>query len=410
MRPVLAFFFDGLKPESLEYMPFLNSFAQKRRMKSEFGHSVTCHPSMYTGVHPDKHLQWFVWRYDPVRTPFKWTRMFKYMGLVDNIGSRYFLHKYTRQYRPRNTSWFGVPLLVNLPLRYWQYFNVVEDRSWDEPGYLKTYPTAFDILRQHNLEFQVIGMVKGAGDEFAQIGNFTFERIRPWTYFFFGSTDGYSHKFGQDSPTTIERLRALDRLVEQQYREYEKRVPEFDVLVWSDHGHIRSPERVDIHSRFKQHGTNLNRFIHLIDSNYARFWFRNDRERAIVTKVLSDMPEGFILTDEHMRRYHLPTVDNRYGDLIFHLDVPYLFSKTIWGFSRGQASMHGYLPDYADSDGLFLTQRSIVDGTHVELVDVLPTLLSSLGVPVPDYVEGRTLWTSAANEQPVNRADVPVAP
>jgi hypothetical protein len=96
MKPVLTFFFDALKPESLEYMPFLNSFAYKKRMRAELGHSVTCHPSMYSGVHPNKHLQWFVWKYDPVSTPFKWARVFKYLGLFDNVGSRYFLHKYTR--------------------------------------------------------------------------------------------------------------------------------------------------------------------------------------------------------------------------------------------------------------------------------------------------------------------------
>ncbi len=395
MRPVLSFFFDGLKPESLEHMPFLNSFASKRRMRAELGHSVTCHPSMYTGVHPDKHLQWFVWKYDPIASPFKWTRVFKYMGLVDNIGSRYFLHKYTRQYRPRNTSWFGIPLLVNLPLRYWQNFNVVEDRSWDEPGYLKTYPTAFDILRQHSAEFRVIGMKKGAGDEFEQIANYSLTEICPWTYFFFGSVDGFSHKYGQNSPITIERMGRLDQLVQKQYEAYAKQVSNFDVFVFSDHGHILSPDRVDIHAAFRRNGSDLNRFIHLIESNYARFWFRTDKERATVERVLSTIPQGFVLTDDHLKRYHLQMPDNRYGDLIFHLDVPNLFSKTIWGFSRGQKSMHGYLPDYPDSDGVFLSQQPLVDGTHVELVDVLPTLLDSLSLPIPEYVEGRVLWKRA---------------
>ena len=96
MKPVLSFFFDALKPDSLQYMPFLNSLAHKRRMRSELGHSVTCHPSMYSGVHPNKHLQWFVWKYDPATSPFAWTRIFKHLGLLDNVGSRYFLHKYMR--------------------------------------------------------------------------------------------------------------------------------------------------------------------------------------------------------------------------------------------------------------------------------------------------------------------------
>jgi predicted AlkP superfamily pyrophosphatase or phosphodiesterase len=395
VRPVLTFFFDALKPESLHHMPFLNSFAHQRRMRSEMGHSVTCHPSMYSGVHPNKHLQWFVWQYDPVGTPFKWARAFKYLGFMDNLPARYFLHKWTRMFREENTAWFGVPFLVNLPLKYWPYFNVVEDRAWDEPGYLKEYPTVFDILRHHDIDFEIVGMTKGAGDEFTQIDGHEFKEIRPWTYFFLGSIDSYSHQYGQDAPETIERIRRLDQLVEAKYRAYSQRVSDFDVFVFSDHGHIRAEKRVDVHSIFRQHGYNLNHFIHLIESNYARFWFRKDEERAVVERILSALEEGFILTDEHFRRYHLEMPDNRYGDLVFYLDVPYLFTKTIWGFSRGQKSMHGYLPDYPDSDGIFLSQRPLVEGSHVDLVDVLPTLLDSLGLPVPDYVNGHVLWEQA---------------
>jgi len=392
MRPVLTFFFDALKPESLEHMPFLNSFAHKRRMRSELGHSVTCHPSMYSGVHPNKHLQWFVWRYDPVGTPFKWARVFKYLGFMDNLPARYFLHKYTRLFREENTAWFGVPLLVNLPLKYWPYFNVVEDRAWDEPGYLKEYPTIFDILRHHNVDFEIVGMTRGAGDEFVQIGQHEFAEIRPWTYFFLGSIDSYSHHYGQDAPETVERLRRLDQLVETKCEAYAHRVPDFDIFVFSDHGHIHADKRVDIHRIFRKQGNDLRSFIHLVESNYLRFWFRNDDERATVEHILSNVEEGFVLTEEHLRRYHLEMPDNRYGDLVFYLDAPYLFTKTIWGFSRNQRSMHGYLPDYPDSDGVFLSQRPLVRGTHVKLVDVLPTLLDSLDLAIPNYVDGQTLW------------------
>ena len=392
MKPVLTFFLDALKPDSLQYMPFLNSFAYQRRMRSELGHSVTCHPSMYSGVHPHKHLQWFVWKYDPGTSPFQWARVFRYLGLMDNLGSRYFLHKYTSMFRPRNTSWFGVPLLVNLPLRYWPYFNVVEDRAWDEPGYLAEYPTVFDILRRHQLGFEVAGMRKEGGDEFEQMGQHQFGEIQPWTYFFIGSVDHFSHAYGQDAPETIERLRKLDELICSKYEQYSRQTEDFDVFVFSDHGHIRVTRQVDIDDIFRRHGTDLNRYIHLTESNYARFWFRNDGERAAVERILESIEGGFILTREHYRRYQLEMPDNRYGDLVFYLDAPAIFSKTIWGFSRHQRSMHGYLPEYPGSDGVFLSQRPLVDGTHVELVDVLPTLLNSLDVPIPPYVEGRSLW------------------
>lgn len=407
MKPVLTFFFDALKPESLQFMPFLNSLSQKRRMKTELGYSVTCHPSMYSGVHPNKHLQWFVWKYAPETSPFGWARIFRYLGLVDTLPTRYFLHKYTRMYRRGNTSWFGIPLLVNLPMKYWPYFDVVEDRAWDAPGYLKDYPTIFDVLRSHQVDFEVIGMVKGGGDEFAQIEGYQLGEVKPWTYYFLGSIDSYSHHYGQDAPETIERMQRLDRLVEQQYEAYQRKVKDFDLIVFSDHGHIRVEQRIDIKAEFSRRGHKLNKFIHLVESNFARFWFRNDQERSIVERILATIEGGFILSDQDLQRYNLDMPDNRYGELIYYLDAPAIFSKTIWGFGRTQQSMHGYLPEHSGSDGIFLSQRSLVDGQHVELVDVLPTILDTLDLPIPDYVDGRSLWNGKGENSRPGKLEVP---
>jgi len=400
MRPVLTFFFDALKPESLKYMPFLNSIQHKRRMKTELGYSVTCHPSMYSGVHPDKHLQWFVWKYSPESSPFGWARIFRYLEFIDTLPTRYFLHKYTRMYRKGNTSWFGVPLLVNLPMKYWQYFDVVEDRAWNDPGYLKEYPTIFDILRSNQIGFEVIGMNRGGGDEFSQIAGFELTEIKPWTYYFLGSIDQFSHRYGQDSPETIERMGKLDVLVESQYLAYERRVKDFDLIIFSDHGHMRVSNQVDIQAIFRQNGSNINKFIHLVDANFVRFWFRDNHERETVEKILVGIKEGYILSEVDFHRYHLVMPDNRFGDLIFYLDTPAIFNKTIWGFGRKQHSMHGYLPDYHDCDGVFLSNRDLIDGESVELVDVLPTIMDSLELQVPGYVDGKTLWSQSRRDQP----------
>lgn len=277
-------------------------------------------------------------------------------------------------------------------MKYWPLFDVVEDRRWDEPGYLREYPTIFDVLRSNNTDFEVVGMTRGGGDEFAQLTNHKFTQIKPWSYFFLGSIDSYSHRFGQNSPMAIELMKRLDQLVEKKFLEYQRLEPDFDFIVFSDHGHIPVEKQVDIHHHFRKHGYQIHDFINLVDANMARFWFRNAKEKMIVKEILDDLPDGFILTNDHFHRYHLEMPDNRYGDLIYYLDVPAVFSRTVWGFSRKQKSMHGYLPDYADSDGVFISQRQLIDDTHVELVDILPTILDSLGLEIPNYVDGRVLW------------------
>ncbi len=59
-KPVLSIFADGVRFDSLQFMPFLNSL-NKAPLETVLGYSITCHPSMYTGVYPDKHKIVFHW-------------------------------------------------------------------------------------------------------------------------------------------------------------------------------------------------------------------------------------------------------------------------------------------------------------------------------------------------------------
>ena len=95
------------------------------------------------------------------------------------------------------------------------------------------------------------------------------------------------------------------------------------------------------------------------------------------------------LQDADLATYHSEMPDNRFGDLVFYLDLGSAFSPTSFGFGKKEISLHGYLPCYPDLDGIFVANRSIATEAPVELVDILPSLLSLLGLPIPTHVEGR---------------------
>ena len=392
-KPVLTVFLDGLKPESLKYMTFLNSFPHKKRIKTILGYSITCHTSMYSGVYPNKHLSWFIWKYSPSTSPFRWTKLFKNVKVMDNLLGRYFINKTTKLFT-NNLSYGGISLLVNAPLRNWPYFNVVENKLWNEPGYLEKYPTIFDILRKQGVEFEVAGILRSneGGGELKYVEKYSPSMMKPWTYLFIGDVDHYSHKFNQGSPQTIKRLKEIDRVIEEKYRLFKEKIGDFNFICFSDHGHMEVKKRIDIQSFFKSRGKLIDRYIHLIEATFARFWFRNKIEREEVTSILSDFKYGYILTDDMLKKYHVNMPDNRYGDLIFYLDTPNIFSKTIWGFSLSTKSMHGYLPDYREKDGVFISSKPVKDTSYVHLVDIMPSIVSLFGLEIPDYVDGKVLW------------------
>lgn len=395
MRTLLTVFIDGLKPESLEYMPFLDTFMTKKKIISEVGYSNACHASMYSGVHPNKHLDLFLTKYSPDTSPYKWIEKFKIYKFPHNIYSKYACYRFTRLFN-RNTSFFGTLFLVWTPIKYWSYFDDTEKKLCTEPGFLKNYPTVFDILRINSIQFEILGIVKYPNESTKAIERHNFNKVKPWTYLFIGDVDPYSHKYGQDSIETRKKMGEIDNILEKKYRLFEKEFDDFYFMCFSDHGHINIKEEIDLYSFFTSHGESLKDYIHIIDANYARFWFRNEKEKKEVVKILSEMDNGFILTEEHFKKYNVNMPDNRYGDLIFYLDAPYMFHHEkifVLGKQRSATyvSMHGYLPDQPFYNGVFVSNKKI-KYSSVQLVDIMPSILQVFNINIPDYVDGRVIW------------------
>lgn len=396
MKPVVSVFVDGLKADSIKYMPFLSSLGNQRRIKTLLGYSNPSHASMYSGVYPNKHLNWFIWKYSPGTSPFKQLKWLSHFP--HNIYTKYACHRMATLFTS-NTSFCGIPFLWWLPVAAWSNFDVNEKKFWSEPGFLPDYPTIFDILRTNHVPYEVVGMVKGQTHlALGWIEEHTFPEIKPWTYLFIGDIDETSHKYGAESIQTKERLKRIDHILEQKYRLFEKRIGDFYFMLFSDHGHIEVKEGVNLLSVFASQDKNIDDYIHIIDANYARFWFRNDEEEKQVKEVLARMQNGFILTEEHLRKYNVNMPDNRYGDLIFYLDAPYAFTHglvSVLGKQRGHlsASIHGYLPDYPEMDGAFVANKSLVSDSYLGLVDVMPSILYALNLPIPDHVEGKVVWS-----------------
>ncbi len=393
MKPVISVFFDGLKPESIQYMPFLNSLPSKKRLETILGYSVTCHASMYTGVYPDKHGLWFLWKVAPESSPFRWLKKIPLLFLANNIPGWIAVHKIS-SLKSKLTAYWGIPRLFNLPLKYWSAIDVAEKRYWDEDGYLENCKTIFEWLREYKIDYEVVGMVPHVIDTSRLVNEHQFSDIKPWIYLFIGDVDALSHHFTQNSSEVITKLRQFDSIVERCCREIQQKCGEYDLIVWSDHGHVPLKEKIDLYSIFKSAGDDLTKYLHIVDINVARFWFDSEKDRTRVETILEKIPNGFILSDDVMANEHVLMKDHRYGELIFYLDAGSAFSKTIFGFGLRQKSIHGYLPHHIDCDGVFLTNHQISPEIEkVRLVDILPSLLNLFDLPIPPDTDGKVIWS-----------------
>jgi hypothetical protein len=54
-------------------------------------------------------------------------------------------------------------------------------------------------------------------------------------------------------------------------------------------------------------------------------------------------------------------------------------------------SVHGYFPEYEDSDGVIVSTIPMKN-EYIELVDIMPSHLNTLKVSIPTNLDGRIIW------------------
>lgn len=387
---VLLYFMDGVKYDMMKkHMPFLTS-VNSMPLQSDFGYSCACHATMYTSRYIDEHNTWFIWKKGD-NSPYKWINYIPGLKYINFLPLKLVLGKLTRKLS-HNSSYSGVSCLVNLPLKYWPLFEPCDNVMWNDPKWKSDIPNMFTILKDKNIKHDVVALHRGtkADDAFLEERNVDYKND-DFVYYFIGYTDNIMHSYGENGKEAQQYLSKVDSFIKETYEKAKKYHDDVTLIAYSDHGHIDLEEPyIDINDYFKPEGLNVNRYIHLIESNYARFWFRNERERNEVEKVIKIMTDsglGFVLDKDYQEKYHLYVNPKEHGELIFYLAAPHEFTNTIWGFGHSVKSGHGFEPTLPKHYGIFCSDKPLAaDRDFAYLTDVLPSVMQQLDIDRTDYV------------------------
>lgn len=386
---LLLFFMDGVKYDMMKTdMPFLSAM-NSVPLQSEFGYSCACHATMYTSRYIEEHGTWFIWKKGD-KSPYKWINYVPGLKYINVLPLKLLIAKVT-YFFSKNTSYSGVPCLVNLPLKYWPLFELSDDVMWNDPAWKTDYPNLFTILKSEEIPHRVVALHRGtkSDDVFREAEEIDYRNDQV-VYFFVGYTDNIMHQHGETRAESHHYLRKVDEFIKEVYSKAKLLNDDVTVVAFSDHGHIDIQEpKIDINVYFRKNGLNVNRYIHLIESNYARFWFRNKKECEEVEQVISKMEEdglGFVFDSTLRGKYHLCLNPIEHGELVFYLAAPKEFAKTIWGFGHSVKSGHGYEPTLLKHKGFFASNHTLnTDCECATLLDVLPSVLSVIGITNDKY-------------------------
>jgi hypothetical protein len=366
LKPILPLFVmvDACGWEIVRNDPFLSSSApHRKRLGSVFGYSSTCIPSIVSGRWPTEHRNWCYFVYDPVHSPFRALRHFRW--LPRTLTSRRIFRRWLTRFVKVRLNFRGYFDLYNIPFKHISLFDFTEKKSPLRPNGLNRGPNIFDFLEHRRIPYYVSEPARTEAENLeGLIMQIRKEQI-DFAFLYWPELDGLLHRVGNDSSEIGPKLRAYENWIEKLLLAAQNHYADVHLYVFSDHGMANCDVHLDLKARIDALPARMGiDYAAVYDSTMARFWFFNTAARRAIEACLLTVPQGRILPDTELEELHALFPDRYFGELIFLVKEGVLIVPSHMG-ERPIRAMHGYHPAEKHSyAALFTNQPPIPDDIH----------------------------------------------
>ncbi|MBI2512578.1 MAG: alkaline phosphatase family protein [Opitutae bacterium] len=361
MKSVLPLFVfvDACGWEILRRDTFAHAVApHRRRLRSVFGYSSACIPSILSGVWPSEHRNWCYFVYDPPRSPFRSLKPLQWLPRA--VTSRRIFRRWLSKFVKMQLKFRGYFDLYNIPFRYISLFDFTEKKNPLQPGGLNRGPNIFDFLQDHGIAAHVSDPARSEEQNLTALMADVAQEEIDFAFLYWPALDGLMHRVGNDSAEVGQKLRGYERWLDQLLVHAQRHYSEIRLYVFSDHGMANCDELLDLRAQIDALGLTFGRdYVVVYDSTMARFWFFNDDARRLVTQALARVSQGRIMSDAELRDLGALFPDRYFGELIFLAHEGVLIVPSHMG-ERPLRGMHGYHPDAPHSYAALLSNRTDV--------------------------------------------------
>jgi predicted AlkP superfamily pyrophosphatase or phosphodiesterase len=361
MKPSLALFVfvDACGWEIIKDHPFARDLASERRkLRSVFGYSSACIPSILSGSWPVEHRNWCYFVYDPPHSPFRSLRSLRWLPRA-LTSRRFFRHRLSKMLKT-HLKFRGYFDLYNIPFEYISLFDFSEKKNPLQPGGLNRGPNIFDHLEERQIAYHVSDPARGERANLDHLlSDIRQERI-DFGFLYWPDLDGLLHRVGNTSPEVPAKLNAYEPWLKELMAVAGEHFGDVKLTIFSDHGMANCDRLLDLRARIEPLGLRMGEdYAVVYDSTMARFWFLNERAQHLVAAALSTVSEGRIVPDSELRELGALFPDRYFGELIFLVEEGVLIVPSHMG-ERPIRAMHGYHPDAPHSYASLLTNYSDV--------------------------------------------------
>ena len=349
---------DALGWRYLEGRDFLTDLLPQRNpLRTVLGFSSGAIPTILTGVPPSQNGHWNLFFYDPQGSPFRWLRHFSF--LPDSVLN----HRVTRKLlKEMGRRMLGLgPLFecsVSPSLLPW--FNYVEKRSIYGPGGISGARSIFDHLAEQGVPYRVYSYHSGTDAELLDRARQDIEAgAADFFFVYLSELDLFLHNHCDNADLLEKKFKWYDAQLRALFETARKVDPDLGFNVFSDHGMTPVRNHFDLVAEIqKLHLRMPEDYLAVYDSTMVRFWFFSENARQTISQRLAGLPCGRLLPDSELQALGVFFADRRYGELVFLMHPGWLISRSDFN-GRGwmPVGMHGYHPDDAYSDGIFLSNQ-----------------------------------------------------
>jgi hypothetical protein len=371
MKAVLPLFIfvDACGWEIIKDDPFARAFAANRkRLKSVFGYSSACVPSILSGRLPVEHRNWSYFVYDPKNSPFKSLRPLRW--LPAKLTTRRIFRRWLSKFVKVQLNFRGYFDLYNIPFKYISLYDFTEKKNPLQPGGMNRGPNIFDYLGEKGVAYHVSDATKSEEANLAGlISDLEAERC-DFAFLYWPGLDGLLHMVGNDSPQVPGKLRGYEEWIEKLLGVARQHYEEVRLYVFSDHGMANCDELLDLKALVEKLPLRMvEDYAVVYDSTMARFWFFNDLARREISKCLGKVPQGRVLGDGELEKMGTLFSDRYFGELIFLVKEGVLIVPSHMG-ERPIRGMHGYHPEEKHSFATLCTNQASIPEDVIAIPDM----------------------------------------
>ena len=376
----MVIFIDALGWEVLKGRKFLEEeMPYRQKLRSVFGFSSACVPSILTGRTPREHLHWSYFFYSKATSPFRWLQTLSWLpaALTERGRVRHLISRFVGKLM----GFTGYFQLYNLPFKHAGLFDHCEKNNIFKAGGMNNGDNIFDVLERHDVSYHVSDWHDGEEDNLKACEKAMTEDDIRFAFLYMASMDGLLHQVGKESSQVDEKLEWYEDKLRSLLAVARAHYGDVRVFICSDHGMATVNRDIDLMSTIEALPlTYAKDYVSVYDSTMARFWFMNDNARDLVTTELNGLECGNILSPQELQSLGCDFEGDRFGELIFLLDAGSIIVPSHMGL-KTITGMHGYHPDHEDSDASLLSNVS----TPVPLesiTDIFRLMQAEIGAPV----------------------------